>query len=268
MARSHEQGIGQDHLRGSTGVWLGLERRTGQYLVFDKTMGGLRTARTILRMPEPQQWSLELVRGWSATPWTVHESSVPEVIHHSPGPEPAVENKLPQVRRVYVRQDDLNVHGYTKGCKRCQHILTYGPGTGTMPHSGACRERIMSELAKTEKGRLRLARMNERADKFIAEHMRQQIEATPAAAQGRKDEGMSASGPRQDDAPSADFLPFEPSQDLAQPPPPPPGTSLSGTPAEEHQPQLPSATPGMDEAPHSVPPGTAQDEGMDVDSVE
>ena len=57
-ARSHEQGIAQSTWKWSTGVWMGIERRTGQYIVYDKAHGGIRTARMILRMPEPQQWSL------------------------------------------------------------------------------------------------------------------------------------------------------------------------------------------------------------------
>ena len=35
-ARSQEQGIGHNQLRWSTGVWLGVDRGTGQYLLYDK----------------------------------------------------------------------------------------------------------------------------------------------------------------------------------------------------------------------------------------
>ena len=38
--RSQEPGIGSAGPVWSTGIWLGIERRTGQVIVFDKTMGG------------------------------------------------------------------------------------------------------------------------------------------------------------------------------------------------------------------------------------
>ena len=72
-----------------------------------------------------------------------------------------------------------------------------------MPYSEACRDGIMTELAKTEKGRLRIAKMIERADRFLAEHIRKQDEERPAAAQGRKDDG----GPQQQDPPQQQQAP-------------------------------------------------------------
>ena len=151
-------------------------------------------ARTILRVPKPDQWSIDRIKEATVTPWSMHESTVPEVIHHKPAEQPQVTAKMAQVIRAYIKQPDLDTFGYTQGCKRCQHILTYG--SGTMPHSDACRARIMAELAKTPSGRARLARMNERADKYIADHMKQQIEGSPAAAQGRdKDSGQQQPPP-------------------------------------------------------------------------
>ena len=38
--RSQEKGIGAVAWRWSTGVWLGIERRTGQYMMYDRSMGG------------------------------------------------------------------------------------------------------------------------------------------------------------------------------------------------------------------------------------
>ena len=46
----------------SAGVWLGVDKRTGQYLVYDKDMGGIRQARTLIPMPRPQKWSAETVQ--------------------------------------------------------------------------------------------------------------------------------------------------------------------------------------------------------------
>ena len=41
--RSQEKGIGAGAWRWSTGVWLGVERRTGQYMVYDCSIGALDT---------------------------------------------------------------------------------------------------------------------------------------------------------------------------------------------------------------------------------
>ena len=68
-ARSQEKGIAGTQWKWSAGLWIGVDRRTGQYLLYDQAMGGLRHARTLLRMPEPQQWSLDMVKGVTATPW-------------------------------------------------------------------------------------------------------------------------------------------------------------------------------------------------------
>jgi hypothetical protein len=51
--RAQEKGIGGTRWRFSTGVWLGVERRTGQFVVYDKSMGGIRHARTLMPMPKP-----------------------------------------------------------------------------------------------------------------------------------------------------------------------------------------------------------------------
>ena len=111
---------------------------------------GIKMARSLLRMPEPLKWSLEAVRAVSATPWSVHEAQKPGVIQHDPTIEPALrsEEKITQVRRLYIRQADLMRHGYTKNCPICQHMITHGTNTGSMPHTEECRQRITEEVAK------------------------------------------------------------------------------------------------------------------------
>ena len=37
--RAHEMGIGDSQQRWGAGIWLGIDRRTGQYIVFDKGHG-------------------------------------------------------------------------------------------------------------------------------------------------------------------------------------------------------------------------------------
>ena len=62
---------------GGAGVWLGVDRRTGQYLIFDKGNGGLKMARTIKPMPASQQWVKEKVEQVDITPWSLHGTPPP-----------------------------------------------------------------------------------------------------------------------------------------------------------------------------------------------
>ena len=57
-ARSQEHGIGPSAWRWGAGIWLGVDRRTGQYVIYDHSHGGIRHARTIKAMPLSQQWSM------------------------------------------------------------------------------------------------------------------------------------------------------------------------------------------------------------------
>ena len=51
--RANEGGIAGSGTRFSDGVWLGIDRKTGQYIVYDPQFGGIRNARTLMRLPVP-----------------------------------------------------------------------------------------------------------------------------------------------------------------------------------------------------------------------
>ena len=78
--RAQEKGIGSSTSTWSTGVWLGLDRKTGQYIVFDKQLGGIRHARTVMPMPQSQQWSIERLQEIDITPWAKFEGPAPVVV--------------------------------------------------------------------------------------------------------------------------------------------------------------------------------------------
>ena len=111
--RSQEKGIGVTAWRFSTGVWLGLERNTKQYAVYDKKLGGIRHARTIVPMPSPQQWSLERVQKVDVTPGAIHQGPPPLIVPQEVKPDEAAAPKTVQTRRLYIRQGDLDARGYT-----------------------------------------------------------------------------------------------------------------------------------------------------------
>ena len=144
----------------------------------------------------------------TATPWAGHEAQTPEVIKFQPGDTPATVEKDMQVRRMYIRQADLGEFGYTRGCKRCEHIIMHGPNKGTMPHSAECRAHIMAKLEKTDHGRARIEKLTARENRFLMEHACRHEEADVPAAQGRKEEdSVGPAGPEPDG--HAEMPPFD-----------------------------------------------------------
>ena len=65
--------------RWYTGVWLGIDPRTGQYIFFDTSFGTVRYARTMMRLPNVQKWSSEKVSAVCVTPWASYAGREPEV---------------------------------------------------------------------------------------------------------------------------------------------------------------------------------------------
>ena len=113
-------------------------------MLYGKSMGGIRQARMLIPMPQPQRWSLEAVRDVAATLWSQHAASKPGVVKLDPTTVAEEERKerVPQARRVYIRQNDLNEHGYTKNCPKCQSIIVYRPNAqSSTPHSEERRTR-------------------------------------------------------------------------------------------------------------------------------
>ena len=172
--RSKEGVISGTTARWNTGVWIGIERRTGQYIMFDAEVNGIRHARTILRLPESQKWSVDKIREVGFTTWAAHEPTSPQTVF--PRKEVADEdlpNKQRTTRRLYIRQEDLDQHGHTRGCPpKCDHMIAHGPSTGTMPHSEQCRARIMQAIASTPEGKERVQKVIETLDESMIEHMR------------------------------------------------------------------------------------------------
>ena len=192
--RSQEGGIGGDGPRFSEGVWLGFDRRTTQNVIFDPDNGGIRHARTIMSLPNPQKVDVDRVAAVNVTPGLLHQpvAEPPVMDPKEAAPTPATDS-VPVARNVYIRQEDLERFGYSRNCRKCSSIQLYGKGAGTMPHSASCRERIVGELMNTPKGAERVRRMTEKQDRYSAEELaRDQAEG----AQGAETDG---NGPPQHD---------------------------------------------------------------------
>ena len=70
-------------------------------------------------------------------------------------------------RRTLLYKGDFTRYEFTVGCPGCIWMqLGQGPRRN---HSDECRRRMEEELAKTEEGRQRIARANERIDHWVAD---------------------------------------------------------------------------------------------------
>ena len=76
--RSHEGTIGNSEFRWGIGVWLGVDSRTGQNILFDDSQGGFQHSRTLMRMPDAQKFDIDRISSVTATPWSIHEMTQPE----------------------------------------------------------------------------------------------------------------------------------------------------------------------------------------------
>ena len=245
--RSKEGGIGASSWRWGAGIWLGVDRRTGQYIVYDHSHGGIRHARTIKAIPSPQQWSLDTVQQVCVTPWASHEPAAPVIVPRDAHPEvPAQERQPHRARQLYIRQQDLDDHGYTDECPRCDAIRKYGPRQATQPHTDACRKRLEAAIAATPEGRKRIEAAQLRINRHNAEQVEEHADPPPAASQGEY-EAAPEIGRQQDGDGDGDGGPPEP-QD--------PPTDLPH--ASEQEPQK--------EEMHDTPADASED--MDVELVE
>ncbi|CAE7903140.1 unnamed protein product, partial [Symbiodinium sp. KB8] len=82
-------------------------------------------------------------------------------------PPPARELARPEVAPpVYIRQSDLETHGYTAGCEACAAIRE-GRRRAGINHSEHCRQRVTEALRETTSGRARLERETQRESEFF-----------------------------------------------------------------------------------------------------
>ena len=148
------------------GVFLGIDRRTGQYIV--NADDGIKHARTIIRIPDSEKWKTSACEKVRVTPYKLHEPRPHEIVFKDPARLPGIPPPdQPVVRRVYLKPSDFAnpLIGYTRGCARCDFDRAYGPGRCKTNHSEACRTRVEAELAKTPEGQARIAAAKARFDR-------------------------------------------------------------------------------------------------------
>ena len=106
-----------------TRVFIGIDRRTGQYMVYYNDE--IKLARTVVRVPEVEKWEKEALAAIKVTPWHMHEARQPEVIFKDrvEVERDDLEVKPSLARQVYIRHADLDRYGMTRGCPKCDSFV-------------------------------------------------------------------------------------------------------------------------------------------------
>jgi len=150
------------------GVWLGHARGSSESLV--GTKDGVVRAWTIRRIPEEERWGPESItemQGALARPSALLPGlHIPIAINidasNAEGipAEVATRQEEKRARRVYLKAEDFEAHGYTEGCDGCSRQKA---GMEARPHTETCRARLEEELAKDNGPRWMKAKAREMA---------------------------------------------------------------------------------------------------------
>ena len=156
-----------DDQRSHEGIFLGVDRRTGQYIIFGNDR--IEFARTMWRVSDSEKWNAQPLQRVDKSPKALHEPRGEEVVFRE-RTDPAAEPPAPKLlvsRDIYLKRSDFDQWGLTVGCPRCDHERAYGPNRTKQGHSQACRRRIIAKLAETPAGQARIASANQRMDKQV-----------------------------------------------------------------------------------------------------
>ncbi len=172
--------------RWSSGVWLGRSWGGIVHNVFAN--GKVHAIRGVQRQPREARWRKEALEEITATPWNRAPAAEGEVIVLPPlAPPAAAGGPVPEeVReisynphRVHIQMADLELHGFTAGCRRCALMRNSLPALG-VKHLDACRTRV--EQAMRNAAHPRLQRAEGRAQDEV--ERRGHAAAAAAAAAG------------------------------------------------------------------------------------
>jgi hypothetical protein len=147
--------------RWAPGLWLGRRWGTGTHrvLVDSKVID----VRAVQRVPAVERWSAGELAAIRATPWRTDPGPADNgaelvVLQPRPGPDdaavpPAARPDIGVPRHVYIRKADLELHGYTASCRRCQRMRD-GASGGGVAHIKECRERLERAMRASGDGRV------------------------------------------------------------------------------------------------------------------
>ena len=109
--RAHEPITNSDGgRRFHKGVFVGIDRRTGQYMLHYN--GEIKLARTVMRSPDDEKYSKDALSSVNTTPWNMFEAKPTEVIFKEKSAEKPGDDWKKQTyiaRRVYLHAADFDL---------------------------------------------------------------------------------------------------------------------------------------------------------------
>ena len=147
--------------RWRRGVFLGVDRTTSEYLLWDD--GVIVSARAIQRLRAQFRWPQEEYNKIVSGPRGLYAAEEPECIENAgPAPVPLDAEQDRSTRSFQIRMADWLEHGSTPGCQKCNTARDLGWSFAGGQHSKACVERYRNIFSGSEAGRLRLERAAKR----------------------------------------------------------------------------------------------------------
>lgn len=152
-----------------------LEDRRG----FHWYQGRSRVQQAIRRINSERRWSKEDVLGVRGVAWhrdlELEEPTQRDGRVLPSGPSADVSGipaqSDPKIRRMRLRREDFEAHGFTTGCQGCRAIIRH---VGPQPHSQPCRRRIEDILKNTEEGQRRTRIADERMNEHLAKRLEEE----------------------------------------------------------------------------------------------
>ena len=151
-----EQGKLED--RWPFGIWVGKTTLDDEHLLL--TPAGVRTARSVKRLPEEKKYDKVFLASCKGTPWNPLATQARETLDAAEIVKPASR------KRLYITEALVKKFGKSKGCEACR-------GQGG-PHTEACRSRIEALKAKEDEEKLREANARASAAIDVARRSEQQ----------------------------------------------------------------------------------------------
>jgi hypothetical protein len=181
--------------RWSSGVWLG--RAWGGIVHQVYANGKVHAIRGVQRQPRDARWRKEALEEIRATPWNRAPAAEGEMIVLPPLAAPAAAQgpAAEEVReisynphRVHIRMEDLELHGFTAGCRRCGLMRNGLPALG-VKHIDACRTRVEQAMRAVAHPRL------QRAEGRAQDEVERRAHAAAAGEEGAAPRAAPPEGP-------------------------------------------------------------------------
>jgi hypothetical protein len=152
------------------GIYLGVKGTTGEMIVGNKE--GVWRTRTVRRKTLQERRTRDNLEMVGGVPWQMGEKegedlklevTIMDKDYKEKMRGEAEGERVP--RRMFIKKEDVEEHGYTVRCPGCVSILR---GTARQEHSMECRRRLEKELGVTERAK--------RAKKKVGDYVERKME--------------------------------------------------------------------------------------------